>query len=428
MADWPWSDLGIRETADKEAIREAFALRRAALGAGLPISAYAGLTEAREKALFLASEMQRESQRADRAATSETPTGSASPPEDRNASHSFGLSAPTRPSSDPNSRNSVILKRLSFDEPEDRPATYVDPSYREETEGAHAYRRTQIADERIEFREALASVRAFAKAQFHAHTSREQRIWLKRIWPLGILAFLAFTVVSAREDEPVTKLVAQPVAEHCINEGEKTLCFEDTFVSSSQLPSGAHLDELTAEIFGPDVSADSVARINPQFYQYMRTVFAREGVDGMRAELRREALRWRDRLPVGDVIAINRLYLDWLRTSRAAGGSQCLEVATWAFFDGVPAMEEQAIVRERAVMKRLLHNAGVGVRPEIYGRFLLPDDIAARAGEPLGFTGPQAASALKDAADPANCDVRIELLKIMLDDPSAVSRDLFRRL
>ena len=51
---WPSSALGIDETADKDVIRAAYVERRAGLGDGGSISAFADLTAAREKALFLA--------------------------------------------------------------------------------------------------------------------------------------------------------------------------------------------------------------------------------------------------------------------------------------------------------------------------------------------------------------------------------------
>ena len=58
--NWPWSALGIAETADKDAIRAAYEVARASLDGSGSISAYADLTAAREKALFLASELQRQ--------------------------------------------------------------------------------------------------------------------------------------------------------------------------------------------------------------------------------------------------------------------------------------------------------------------------------------------------------------------------------
>ncbi len=61
---WPWAALGLPETVDREAIHAAYAARRAELdSANMRISAFAELTEAREKALFLASEKRREAAR-----------------------------------------------------------------------------------------------------------------------------------------------------------------------------------------------------------------------------------------------------------------------------------------------------------------------------------------------------------------------------
>jgi hypothetical protein len=62
--DWAWAKLGIASTPDKDAIHAAYAAKRAELDAeAMRISAFAELTEAREKALFLASELQRDAER-----------------------------------------------------------------------------------------------------------------------------------------------------------------------------------------------------------------------------------------------------------------------------------------------------------------------------------------------------------------------------
>lgn len=61
---WAWEKLGIARTSDKDAIYAAYAVKRAELDAqAMRISAFAELTEAREKALFVASQLQREAQR-----------------------------------------------------------------------------------------------------------------------------------------------------------------------------------------------------------------------------------------------------------------------------------------------------------------------------------------------------------------------------
>ena len=49
-AGWPWSALGIGETADKDAIRAAYEAERTGLDGGGSISASADLTAAREVA------------------------------------------------------------------------------------------------------------------------------------------------------------------------------------------------------------------------------------------------------------------------------------------------------------------------------------------------------------------------------------------
>ena len=61
---WPWSALGLTETSDREAIHAAYAARKAVLDAQvMRVSAFAELSEAREKALFLAAELRRSVER-----------------------------------------------------------------------------------------------------------------------------------------------------------------------------------------------------------------------------------------------------------------------------------------------------------------------------------------------------------------------------
>ena len=436
MAVWPWTELGIGVTTDKEAIREAFADRRAALGGNLPISAYARLTEAREKALFLASEMQRTSERAAAEETSVDSIGPAVPPHAADAPPIPDLAEQPHPAPHFDGPNTIDPQDDVFDEPEPDhlPASYTDPSYHEEVTVDRPDGRVETVDAPGAFRDMAALVKAFVDAQFKAHVSPEQRRWLMLVWPFGVLGFFAFLMApdGRNEPEPVTKLVAQSgaggVDATCTREGDKTVCFEETFSTPLQLPSGIQLDEMVEEIFGTNRSPEEIAQINAPLYHGMLGTLAVEGIDGVRAHLRRHTLAMRDKLPSKDVIAVNRLYLDWLRTSRALGGSQCLEVVTWAFFDGVPAMDEVALSRERALMSRMLGYAGFGFGPEVYGRYRLPEDLAAQAGQKLGLTGPEAAKALENTGDIANCDVRIALLEIMLEDPAGYSRDLFRRI
>ena len=70
--EWAWAKLGIASTSDKDAIHAAYAAKRAELDAeAMRISAFAELTEAREKALFLASELQREAERSGNASAAD---------------------------------------------------------------------------------------------------------------------------------------------------------------------------------------------------------------------------------------------------------------------------------------------------------------------------------------------------------------------
>ena len=78
---WPWSALGIAETSDKNAIRAAYDAKREALDGGGSISAFADLTAAREKALFFASELQREAGRSAEAEVDTSPPPADAPAE-----------------------------------------------------------------------------------------------------------------------------------------------------------------------------------------------------------------------------------------------------------------------------------------------------------------------------------------------------------
>lgn len=57
MSQWPWSELGLRETSDRAEIRRAYAARLKQLDLDRQIDEYANLREARDTALYLAQQL-----------------------------------------------------------------------------------------------------------------------------------------------------------------------------------------------------------------------------------------------------------------------------------------------------------------------------------------------------------------------------------
>lgn len=59
VRDWPWSELGISATASRDVIQAAYSKKLAKLDLSTPVSSFSRLSEAREKALFLAAQANR---------------------------------------------------------------------------------------------------------------------------------------------------------------------------------------------------------------------------------------------------------------------------------------------------------------------------------------------------------------------------------
>ena len=430
MARWPWSELGIEETADKEAIRAAYTDRRAQLDLSMQISAYARLTEAREKALFLASELQRAAVRGDRGIAGAARVV-APPPLPRAAP------APAPPSSEmPEAPEpeAAEIPSLALDpegdagdppEPEPEPVrvaqVYVDPTVADEVP-AEAYEaeegnryRTFLDDDVDAFKGAAQSAWDGAREGFVASTSEGQRAWLATYWPLLLVGALAYCSFGGEDEDTYPDRVSY------VDEAGSTV--EEVAV---RLPDIS--DAALAELFGDGMSYQGLLAINPGLLASLPAGSGETALQDQRAFLRRQMLKIREQLPVGDVIAINRLYLDWLRAGRAAGGDACLEVVSGAFMDGVPVVEDAVLERERAMLRKLAERAGFGHAADEGGSYRLPADLVAAAGRETGLSAEEVARALTDYSDPRNCDVRIALLEAMLSDPSSAPRDIFRRL
>lgn len=146
MSSSPWLILGIEQTSDKDAIRAAYDAERAKLDISMNISAFARLTEAREKALFLASEMQREATAAPVVENPPIPadegltqTAEQTPAEPEYGASIAALNAPritlirliaarAQQRQSPPDQNRLVVGRAQDRAPRPVPVSYVDPA------------------------------------------------------------------------------------------------------------------------------------------------------------------------------------------------------------------------------------------------------------------------------------------------------------
>ena len=63
------------------------------------------------------------------------------------------------------------------------------------------------------------------------------------------------------------------------------------------------------------------------------------------------------------LVAIDSLYLDWLRAARHSGDGNCREVLSRSFFESIPQLSGESAVREWQVARDLLDRGWL--RPQL---------------------------------------------------------------
>ena len=475
MSEWPWSALGIAETADKDAIRAAYQDRRDALDRSMSISAFARLTEAREKALFLASEIDRAAQRGERlsdqlvppappvaaatqaggsvpeppppvvrsAPTPSTPilpegdeAGTAANAEDEPFHDTDDVETGIRPwVSVPASARAAepVAEAEAAVEIEDA-AQHAEPFTHDEDAApvldAPSRYRTDLDRDLAAFAEAWTDARSRLARAMDEVSTKEQQEKLIRRWPLALVLFIGFCSIfdGDREEESgvTTAVVAVPNTTECRQENGRRVCTQT--ITETLGPPMPERDAMVADLFGNEMRYADLEKINPTFTRGWFQSFQPGELSDARGVLRAKILSARRSAPAEDVLAINRLYLAWLQQSRQAGGSQCLEVASWAFFDDVPQMPPERVAEEQRLLRKLANRYRFAFESDRPEDFAVPPDLLEEAATTLNMRPAEALAALSDFSDPANCDVRIHLLQTMLDDPARRSRQLFRRM
>lgn len=149
-------------------------------------------------------------------------------------------------------------------------------------------------------------------------------------------------------------------------------------------------------------------------------------VEGGRSYLRLAMLEARTTADPTTLIAINRLYLDWLKTANAMGGTQCREVTGRSFFDGVPDMPEIALSRERLLARIMLEKDQFNGQPinDPVPTDQIPDWAMAEVSEKLALPPEAIVASLGNQADPNRCQVTIALVEALLARPEDAHRAL----
>ena len=386
MADWPWSALGIGETSDKEAIRAAYGARKADLDKAMQISAFARLTEAREKALFLASEMLRAAERGDRGPAGR-PSVVAPPPI---ADLAPLLTPPEIALPEPEPEAGAGAQP-DFQGPA---AEYVDPSFGQPN--------------RIVLRGPESSARSSRSASKDRTSSG---IVVLILLLVAVFAFTEFAEYAADRPDP-SKRVAQDLQDRASPENL------------------VEADRLLIEVFGDNATVAYVGEREPRLVAGVLGNIMR-GNDPqfrLREDLRVGILSARDIADRDTLVAIDTLYLDWLRAARASGDGNCREVLSRSFFEGIPQLSGESAERERQVARDLLDRGWLWRQLQEEEGYTIPEDIAAVVVAETGLSAPEIARALGDETHPAACDARIALVEAALADPDEAPTALLRAI
>ena len=410
--DWPWSALGIAETADKAAIRAAYDAKRAQLDAGGSISAFADLTAARGKALFLASEMQREAARKGQEPLDPQPAV----PE-----------PPAEPEPEPEPEPEL--------EPEPEPEEMWEPAGRfaDETDildtlppDPHGFTSEEPYDPAyapIEDRDFAAPPHAtLATAQpgesqpggledtIRRYSLNKYGAW----WLGGFLLLLGFCAAiepeednaprPARSSEPVTAQTAAPMV-------------LPDYPWPAAMPGDARRAERAArELFGEAVAWQRVRELAPALSLRLADSMGDDSrsMGNRRGAVRRVMLEARTVVSREHQLDIARLYEAWLLTAREAGEAACMEVTDHAFLNGVPQMRDDWIAFERSLAATLLLSGELADEPPPPANTVVPDWAIADAASTSGLSAQIIVEALADRSLPTRCDATIAVLGALL--------------
>ncbi|TMM48109.1 hypothetical protein [Qipengyuania marisflavi] len=399
MSKPPWSLLGIKPTSDKEAIHAAYRKQLEKLDLSTSISRFAKLTEAREKALFQAAEMRRETARGgpvEAYAVQKPPEAPALISESTPPPPASSVApTPTQP------RNPPVTLRRSREgtEPTAVPNTYVDPYYDQPLPSQSAerpYRRDYISAP-LEF-------------DFGKTKGAVTKVWLA----LLVTAFLYQCVSGIFEDDS---------ADPEISYSSSPLVF-DTDVGESG-------DVLALELFGEGIDWDYIVKTDPYLAYALAgwiTGSATADNDATRAILRTTIVEARTSASRADVIAISEVYLIWLKAAATEEGGACREVTSHAFFDGVPHIRGAELEQEQRLARHMLGSRLLTPREGMGRESVIPSWALQRASESSGLPESTITKSLEDFAHPQRCEATIALLEALLERPADAPLEVLDRL
>ncbi|MBX7501145.1 hypothetical protein K3181_06795 [Qipengyuania sp. YG27] len=377
---WPWSELGIAETADKEAILEAYRTKIGRIDRSSPISAYTRLSEAREKALSLAAQ---------------SPTvveGEGTP---------HALAAPLEPlDGQPTEQEADAAQQAS-----EARSVYVDAGV------ADAARDTDSGGPWLD--DSKDARREEYSQQWSAGFSQTVDRW--RMVALGIFAIL-FLVVKlvalVRGDEPETAYPQS--AEEVLADEEKV----------------ARAAPVVPELFGNGYSMATLRATNPDLAAVIvhaaHNQFATTDIESARGVLRTVIIYARPAMERDMLIEETAVYLMWLRSAEAAQDGSCRDVTGHSFFDGLPKLSPDDLEKEQAFARKFAQGGSYGNDDDIHNRALppVPGWALVEAEKKTGLDRAVIGAALEDLAHPERCRVTIAVLEALLAQPDDVPERL----
>jgi len=366
MANWPWSELGIRETVDRDEIHAAYRKKIDRLNISSPISAFTRLSEAREKALFLA---------AQRGVRTSDPAP-------------FEAKANVDP-----------LPEITEDA---KPDSEVDQG---------AVGRVLVAKFPSQ---GLESARDGGRLSDLA--TRLDRLRLVIVLVFGA-AYLIFKIFNGVFGEARISDWASPRLET----REKVMADPET---------RQRLSAILPELFGPGYSIDDLAGDQRMLVASLANglggPFGESDLDNARSNLRTLVVHSRPSMSREMLLDASEVYLVWLKSADRAGDGSCRDVTGHSFYDGLPVLSDTDLDQEQAFLREFARSDAVEFDGDLNNRETppIPSWAEPQAIAKSGLDAAQLNKALADLTDPNNCKAHIAVLETLLAQPKDAPRDL----
>jgi len=473
---WPWSSLGLAPTSDREAIHTAYTARKAVLDAQvMRVSAFAELSEAREKALFLAAEMRRAVKRGEEpepvslpspprgvvvapspekapaepepepeitiSASVSVPTPSVSLPVRADVKPTVSVPPPSPPvpelspedESDEPGPNPIEDRRVSVPVTKDRePDPKPEPEEDSNWEHGGGYKpEVDFQDENFLLDAVTGKTSPIPERSSHPTLQEEAHDlaeWfkLKERWPFVIIpVFFLMAMCSGGDEEEVSEYYnPEPY--------DAATVIPDKPESAPPALNPGDANAMVATLFGPAFDYPKLVDADTDLaWQLAQRIQADDPSYTIpRAQLRTRILSARAQASREQSLAIGELYLAWLKTAQAQEEGGCREVTSGLFFEGIPNMRDDWIGFEQSLAAQLAlegvfalgqtvsqaNAAEEGTNPNA-----LPSWALDRARAATELEAPVFIDALNEISHPARCRVEIAVLDALLARPDEVT-------